>query len=745
MARRRRERIVILITLVAMAAITYVETQVARLAGDQPLGSSILIFALINLNAILLLLLLFLVFRNVVKLMMERRRGLLGARLRTKLVAAFVLLSLAPTIILFFAAYQFVSTSIEYWFSAQVERSLFEAVEVSESFNNHFKENTAYFAGRLAQDLGARGMSLRRPSKELTSFVESRRSFYDLAAVRIFAADMTELAFVTQSGTHVRHLEGFPLDLVNRALTKKQALTHVQTAPAGDFVAAVYPIAKDKAGPGQQALGAVVAFKFLPRESLARAAAIKKGLEGYRQLKGFKQPIKTNQYITLSIVTLLIIFAATWFGFQLAKTITVPIMELAQGTQRIAGGDYDFFINMEGPDEIGTLVNAFNRMTADLKTSKARLDEAQNEMQRTNLELEQRRRYMEVVLANVAAGVISMDADGIVTTFNPSAERLLKVQAQKVVGRHWTELVTAEHRKLAEGLLTGLLPGARTTVNKQIKVNVGGEYLSLMVHVSLLRDEAGKDMGMVVVFEDLSELEKAQRMAAWREVARRIAHEVKNPLTPIKLSAQRLIRRYGERLSTDGAVFEECTGTIVHQVEELQRLVNEFSTFARLPSVRLGPADLVTICEDALGLYRGGHHDISFDLECEEGVPAFDLDREQMHRVLINLLDNAVAAVETTQPPRQVVVRLSYDEILKIVRLEVEDSGPGVPAGDRLRLFEPYFSTKKGGTGLGLAIVSTIVADHNGYIRVQDNQPRGTRFIIELPARGARAGGLEAV
>jgi two-component system nitrogen regulation sensor histidine kinase NtrY len=745
MTRRRRERIVILITLVAMAAITYVETQVARLAGDQPLGSSILIFALINLNAILLLLLIFLVFRNVVKLMMERRRGLLGARLRTKLVAAFVLLSLAPTIILFFAAYQFVSTSIEYWFSAQVERSLFEAVEVSESFNKQFNENTSYFASRLAQDLGARGLSLRRPSKELASFVESRRNSYDLAAVRIFAVDMTELAFVTQSGTHVRHLEAFPLDLVNRALTKKQALTHVQAAPAGDFVAAVYPIAKDKANPEKQASGAVVAFKFLPRESLARAAAIKKGLEGYRQLKGFKQPIKTNQYITLSIVTLLIIFAATWFGFQLAKTITVPIMELAQGTQRIAGGDYDFFINLEGPDEIGTLVNAFNRMTADLKTSKARLDEAQNEMQRTNLELEQRRRYMEVVLANVAAGVISVDADGKVTTFNPSAERLLKVQAQKVVGRHWTELVTAEHRKLAEGLLTGLLPGARTTVNKQIKVNVGGEYLSLMVHVSLLRDEAGKDMGMVVVFEDLSELEKAQRMAAWREVARRIAHEVKNPLTPIKLSAQRLIRRYGESLSRDGAVFEECTGTIVHQVEELQRLVNEFSTFARLPSARLGPADLVTICEDALGLYRGGHHDISFEMECEEGVPVFDLDREQMHRVLINLLDNAVAAVETTQPPRLVLVRLSYDEILKIVRLEVEDSGPGVPAGDRLRLFEPYFSTKKGGTGLGLAIVSTIVADHNGYIRVQDNQPRGTRIIIELPARGARAGGLEAV
>jgi two-component system nitrogen regulation sensor histidine kinase NtrY len=250
---------------------------------------------------------------------------------------------------------------------------------------------------------------------------------------------------------------------------------------------------------------------------------------------------------------------------------------------------------------------------------------------------------------------------------------------------------------------------------------------------------------MVVVFEDLTELEKAQRMAAWREVARRIAHEVKNPLTPIKLSAQRLIRRYGDRLGPEESVFRECTTTIVRQVEELRRLVNEFSTFARLPSARLAPADITQIAEEVLALYRGGHGDISFELECEGTIPPFDLDREQISRALINLLDNAVAAVAESEPPRQVVVRLSFDEILKIVRLEVEDTGPGVPPEYKLRLFEPYFSTKKGGTGLGLAIVSTIVADHNGYIRVQDNQPQGTRIIIELPARGLRSGRLEAL
>jgi len=740
MTRRKRERLIIAILVVVVAAVTYLETQVVDISGELPLGSSLLVFALINLNALLLLLLIFLVLRNLLKLTVERRRGVLGARLRTKLVVTFVILSLAPTILLFFAAFQFVGTSMEYWFSAQVERSLLEAMEVSEAYNRQLASSSARFAAELAGEMEAKALDISRPSKGLSSFIEARRQLFGLAAVRVFSTDLAEPAVATQSGTHISHLQTLPLDMVKRVLTQGQPLSHLQPAPTGDFVAAVHPL-----GAGQTVRGAVAVFQLLPPGAMAKIGGINKGLEGYRELKAVKQPIKTNQYITLSIVTLLIIFAATWFGFHLAKTITVPLMEVAQGTQRIAGGDYDFFIDLEGSDEIGTLVNAFNRMTADLRTSKARLDEAQDEMRRTNLELEQRRSYMEIVLKSVAAGVVAVDAEGNVTTFNPSAERLLKVQAESVLGRHWRQLLPRDQIDLVERLLMGLVPGGRGTVGKQVRISVGGESLTLMVHLGFLRDDAGKNLGMVVVFEDLTELEKAQRMAAWREVARRIAHEVKNPLTPIKLSAQRLIRRYGEEMGPDETVFKECTVTIVRQVEELRRLVNEFSTFARLPSVHLAPGDLTAIAEEALALFRGAHTDISFELERDHSVPMFDLDREQMSRVMINLLDNAVAAVEAADPPRQVVVRLSYDDILKIVRLEVEDTGPGVPPEYRLRLFEPYFSTKKGGTGLGLSIVSTIVADHNGYIRVQDNQPVGTRIIVELPARGAKPGGAQAI
>ncbi len=740
--RRKRERLIIAVTLAAVLLITYLESQMVHLADELPLGSSILIFSLININALLLLLLIFLVFRNLFKLTVERRAGVWGARLRTKLVVAFVVLSLAPTILLFFAAFQFVGTSIHYWFSAQVERSLLEALEVGDSYHRRLAELTAHYAGLVGGDLEARGLvtaaGVSAPGRGLPEILESRRAEYDLAGLRLFGPDLKELAYATQSGVHITHLDALPLDLVGRALAQGRAQTILQAAPTGDFVAAVQPLVPGREGRGRPA-GALVAITMLPKGALAKMQGVRQGLEDYRQLKGLQNPIRTNQYITLSLVTLLIIFAATWFGFHLAKTITVPLMEVAQGAQRIAGGDYEVFIDREGPDEIGALVNAFNRMTADLKTSKARLDEAQSEMARTNLELDQRRRYMEIVLSNVAAGVVAVDAQGLVTTFNPSAERLLKVPASNVVGLPWRSILQGENLKLIESLLTGLTPGSRGNVDRQLRLNIGGEPLTLMVHLGFLRDESGQALGLVVVFEDLTELEKAQRMAAWREVARRIAHEVKNPLTPIKLSAQRLARRYRDRLGDDTQIFDECTDTIVHQVEELRKLVNEFSTFARLPNARLAPADLNQIAEETITLFRSAHPEIAFELETESAVPVFDLDKEQMSRVLINLLDNAVAAVEEAGPPRQVAVRLSYDDILKIVRLEVEDSGPGVPPEDRLRLFEPYFSTKRGGTGLGLTIVSTIVTDHNGYIRVQDNQPQGTRIIIELPARGARA------
>jgi two-component system nitrogen regulation sensor histidine kinase NtrY len=454
-------------------------------------------------------------------------------------------------------------------------------------------------------------------------------------------------------------------------------------------------------------------------------------------MKMLKKPVKISHLIMLSAVTLLILFFASWFGFYLAKSITVPIQELAEGTRRIADGDLDVHVDQDTDDEIGTLVNSFNRMTLDLQASKAALEKTNVELKHTSEEIERRRRYMEIVLRNVAAGVVSVDAEGHIRTINKSAESMFGLKAEDVLHKHYSEVLQTNHMETASKFIEMHQITKQRNMQRQVRSLVGSRLMTLLVTVSILHDEEGHYMGIVVVFDDLTELEKAQRMAAWREVARRIAHEIKNPLTPIQLSAQRLRRKYLQRFTSDGKVFDECTRTIIDQVDELKLLVNEFSNFARLPDANPSPNDLAEIVQDTLSLFRESHPSTTFIFEEQNPLPLLDLDREQMKRVMINLLDNAVAAVDGNGEIR---VNLSFDDILKIARIEVSDNGPGIPAKDKIGMFEPYFSTKERGSGLGLAIVSNIIADHQGFIRVRDNQPRGTTIVIEMPGRSRGSG-----
>jgi len=335
------------------------------------------------------------------------------------------------------------------------------------------------------------------------------------------------------------------------------------------------------------------------------------------------------------------------------------------------------------------------------------------------------------VLKNVTAGVISIDRQGNLTTINKSAETLLHFSAAKVLGRNFREVVSQQHLPMIKGFLNELILSGKDSIRQQVNLQVGDSRVSLLLNITTLRDENGEFMGTVVVFDDLTHLIKAQRMAAWREVARRIAHEIKNPLTPVQLSAQRLRRRYLEQFQGEGEIFDECTQMIIRQVEELKNLVNEFSSFARLPASNPSPNDLNAILQETLVMYREGHPEIRLAFDAGADLPEVNVDREQIRRVMINLLSNAVAALDGKEGEIRVETR--YQPDLKMVVFSVADTGCGIPAEDKPRLFEPYFSTKKTGTGLGLAIVSTIIADHNGYIRVRDNNPRGTKFIVELP------------
>jgi two-component system nitrogen regulation sensor histidine kinase NtrY len=369
-------------------------------------------------------------------------------------------------------------------------------------------------------------------------------------------------------------------------------------------------------------------------------------------------------------------------------------------------------------------------MTKDLRSGREQLELSARMLREQNIEIEERRRYMEIVLKNISAGVISLDSKGFITTINKSAEKMFNLDADHIIGKSYKELLKEQHLSVAEEIMTSLSVSPDNAVELPLSLSIGESRRSFLINVNALKDEVGRHVGIVMVFDDLTELEKAQRMAAWREVARRIAHEVKNPLTPIKLSAQRLKRKYSNRLNEP--VFEECTKMIIDHVDLIRNLVNEFSTFARFPAANPTPCDLSSIIRETIALYKEGHEKIFFNAIIQDDIPLLNIDRQQIKQAMINLVDNAVAAIKDHGT---IVIKVEYDFTLKIARIEVSDDGAGISEEDKARLFEPDFSTKKTGSGLGLTIVNTIISDHKGVIRVQNNYPRGAKFIIELPAK----------
>jgi two-component system nitrogen regulation sensor histidine kinase NtrY len=715
-----------IITLPLIVFLTYIESHFLQFGSKLPIGSNVLIFALMNINVILLLLLVYLVTRNVVKLIFERKHNIFGHRLRTKLVLTFIALSLLPTIVLFGLASQFISTSMEYWYNIQVEQSLKKSLEVGKSFYQGAINSGFAASNQLSELITRDGLLNKGKRGQLLKLMQETRHAHHLNGIALYSKNLEPL---------VRDPEAISIvfdqpmrNVIQQVTGRRESLNHITPTATGDTIWTLSPVLSSR--DTKKVTGLLIVGQLLPKSLLANMAEITRGFQNYQQMKMLKKPIKIGHLIMLSLVTLLILFCASWFGFHLAKGITGPIQELAEGARRIADGDLDVHVEQDSDDEIGTLVNSFNRMTLDLQASKSALEESNLELKLSSEEVERRRRYMEIVLRNVAAGVVSVDAEGHIRTINKSAESMFGVKSEDVLHRHYSDLLQTNHMEIASKFIEMHQITKHRTMQRQVRSLVGNRLMTLLVTVSILLDEEGQYLGIVVVFDDLTELEKAQRMAAWREVARRIAHEIKNPLTPIQLSAQRLRRKYLKSFTKDGKVFDECTRTIINQVDELKLLVNEFSNFARMPAASRSPNDLAEIVQETVSLFSESHPSSDFIFEQHNPLPLLDLDREQMKRVMINLLDNAVAAVDGNGEIR---IKLSFDEILKIARLEVSDNGPGVSAKDKIGMFEPYFSTKEKGTGLGLAIVSNIIADHHGFIRVRDNQPQGTTIVIELP------------
>jgi two-component system, NtrC family, nitrogen regulation sensor histidine kinase NtrY len=709
-AKQYRERWAIGAVAFLVVGLTLLEAYLAAVGGSVAFSSNIVIFALINLNVVLVVLLIFLVTRNVFKILLDRRRNILGAKIRSRLVLIFICFSLIPTALLFVAATNITTTSIKSWIGGRVGEALNGALEIAQEQLDEAAAGLQPVAREAAERLGSDATAAQAQEA-----LRASRSATDAGGALLFVRDGVALA---REGV----LDAADLKAVLSRLKGLKSSGRHGAAFIGDGYAAAW----SGVGTG----GMVVAVKVMAPRDAARIRTIKDAYAEYHQVRLLDDPIRASYVGILILVTLLIVFAASWMGIYLARRITVPVQLLAEGTEKVARGELDVSLDYRSDDEFGTLVASFNRMTADLKAMQGNLETAHADLTTTYEELRRRTQFIETILDNISTGVIVIDRHARIAMINKVAERLLRIPTDRALGRLYRDVVQEEHYEAIRGIYREAGESTGSQVERQVELTIGGKKIAMRVSLTALRDGKGEYMGLVAAFDDLSQAMRLQRVLAWREVARRIAHDIRNPLTPIQLSTERMQRKYAAEHAAD-PVFAECTHAILSEVATLKRLVEEFTRFARMPVPYLAEGDLAEEVRQVVDTYRTAHPGIRWDFRSGELAPAW-FDPIQIRRAVTNLLENAVSALGGGG---RVEVACAHDAERGVAKITVADDGPGIPAEDRDRLFEPYFSRRDGGTGLGLAIVSAIANDHGGSVRMRDNAPRGAIFVLEFPAR----------
>lgn len=665
--------------------------------------------------------------RNLVRLIIERKKGILGSRLRTKLVFFFLAFVLLPAFVMFYGSAGVTRLTVD----AMLRASVFDAMAAAQKVVDGWMESTRAECQRLSVRLAA---ELGRAADGKAGQASEREILR-----RWLLAEPLDAAAIVTGGTwsaiavdpRVRDPQTFeaairPLavDLAARALRNAETATRVDVVRGGLLVQAVAPVPTVSG----RARSAVWVGAFLAPDLAERMAQVAAGAEDYRRLSGQRKELVRFYLALTALILLATVFVATWIGFYLSRRITVPVEQVAAAAREISAGNLGVRVRAEEGDEVGTLVDAFNEMAAQLQESREVIVRSTADLRRSNLALDERRRYIEALLANLSTAVVSLDGEGRVTTVNPASEGILKLRLAP--GDFLRDRLRVPGLEPLADLVDRFDGRPGESRRHEIVLARPDGRVSLSVQITPLRGRTPRDdAGLLLMIEDLTDLLRAQRVAAWREVARRIAHEIKNPLTPIQLAAQRVRKKLAERSPDFPAVVEEATSSIEREVGALKDLVDEFSRFARMPEIFPRPTDFREVLEAAVSLYRAVP-DVHITTAVPDELGPVTVDPEAMRRVLINLIDNAV---EAAAGPVRVAIAVGHLGGGGSLRLEVADDGPGIEAADRDRLFLPYFSTKRRGTGLGLAIVHRVVTDHGGTIRIEDAAPRGARFVIEIP------------
>jgi two-component system, NtrC family, nitrogen regulation sensor histidine kinase NtrY len=735
---RDNPRLILLGILILLAALVAMVTLADRAPDLNPdFLTEVLLYALSVADLTMLVALGFVLARNVVKLVVERRRGLPFSRFRAKLVGALLGLTIIPASLVLIVGAELIRSSTQKWVSQPVDAVFMSARQIAHEYYRQREDVVVRHAAAVARTVTP-DMIRQRDVDGIGRLLQTGVTPGGVRRVDVYALagnTPTRVASADASGRSTSDAQSASDALAAGVARGSTSIAHQSLTRGSELVQAgalvLDPVTKQPAG-------VVVASEQLTGELAIESKRIIAAYENYSRLRVLTGPLQ-GMYLSLFLMmTLMILVSATWMGLYLAKRITRPVQMLAQGAREIGAGHLDHRIEPETRDEFGSLIEAFNSMAAELATSQRGLERSRLDLERKNLQLEDRRRYIETVLERIATGVVSIGADERIETINGAACRVLAVD-RTVIGTAAERIFGRDDLHPLRALLRQARSGRSPAAAHEVTLAREGRELHLAAAATPLQGEDGA-AGAVLVFDDVTPLIRTQKVAAWRDVARRLAHEIKNPLTPIQLCAERMRRHFGSAPAPARELVDECTATIVAEVESLKGLVDEFAQFARMPAPKTVPEDLHKMLGEALVLYNGLFRTIRMERRFDDTLPRVRIDVEQIRRVAINLVDNAVEALGGVSAgprpdgaPPSIVVETQHDRAHGVARLIIADNGPGISAADRDKLFMPYYSTKQRGSGLGLAIVRRIVVEHGGSIEVEDNEPMGTRFIVELP------------
>jgi two-component system nitrogen regulation sensor histidine kinase NtrY len=735
---RRRRRVLLWVlggtVLLLLAIIVSQQLWLWTVVRPDTAADALVLYALSTLNFVAFVVFLFIFVRNLLKLRRERKERQLGSKVKTRLLVYFISISFLPITAMAVFSYLFLNRSLEKWFNPFPDEIVQQATEVKRETLSSQDQTLRDTASLLV-------MLLNRQTPEERS-VTMQQIVASGQLVRIEIAGRDGSFFANSSNLSVADAE--QLEKLFSNARSANGPTGVNLVDGKEFDALAVALNETET--------LIIAP---PKRALNDLTDLVTGSErDYQDLVKKQRRVRLLGLSTLGLMTLILLFVSSWVAIYLARGIATPIKALAEASKEVARGNLAHRVTTIADDELALLAESFNQMTTQLEENRTRIEAGAAELRDKNLALRERRNYIETVLQSLSTGVISIDENDCVTTLNASASRMLSLVDKPDENPKLSSLIGSEDWLIVDRLLRRARRARHATEQTQLESGVanGGGPLPVAMTATALRDSQGPRRGVVLVIEDLSELLSAQRAAAWSEVARRMAHEIKNPLTPIQLSAERIAKSYGRVAANGGshgsnvrsedpadekrvaAVITECTETISREVAGLKAMVDEFSRFARLPATRLELANLNDVVVQAAGLYEERLDGVTMKLETDPDLPSAMLDVEQIKRVFVNLIDNALAAMTSVTNAKQITIVTRHDAERSLLRAEVIDTGQGIEPGDFRRLFEPYFSRRDSGTGLGLAIVQRIIMEHGGHIRAERNHPRGAKFVIEIPA-----------